>query len=222
MYKRVGLICENDLERQGLVHFLKSENFDLIFSSEDLESIPNSLTSEPFLAVIDAPHIEKQREAVEDLKQMAPNATAVIVTEHYDMDAMVDCFQSGARGYIVKSKRSEPLMIALRLVALGEMFIPPNLAEALSQRHKLSATGFDAEREAMAPAPELSPRERDVLCCLMAGYPNKSIARQLDVCEATVKVHVKAILRKLKVRNRTQAAIWASSNGMNDLGAAAY
>ena len=62
----------------------------------------------------------------------------------------------------------------------------------------------------------LSPRERDVLCCLMAGYSNKVIARELDVCEATVKVHVKAILRKLDVRNRTQAAIWASTRGVTE------
>ena len=51
-----------------------------------------------------------------------------------------------------------------------------------------------------------------MLCCLMAGYSNKVIARELDVCEATVKVHVKAILRKLNVNNRTQAAIWANSH----------
>ena len=60
---------------------------------------------------------------------------------------------------------------------------------------------------------KLSVRERDVLCCLMAGYSNKVIARELDVCEATVKVHVKAILRKLDVSNRTQAAMWASTRG---------
>jgi two-component system nitrate/nitrite response regulator NarL len=50
----------------------------------------------------------------------------------------------------------------------------------------------------------------------MAGYPNKVIARKLDVCEATVKVHVKAILRKLNVCNRTQAALWANSHGIHE------
>ncbi|KHK92880.1 LuxR C-terminal-related transcriptional regulator [Novosphingobium malaysiense] len=216
MFKSVCLVCENDLERQGLYHFLKSEEFDVICSASGLDDIPDSLSGDSFLAVIDVPDIEQQRGAVEDLKQIAPNAVTVILTENFDVDAMVGCFQSGARGYIVKSKRSEPLMIALRLVALGEMFIPPNLAEALNQRPQLGSSSFSVEKEKTNPAPELSPREHDVLCCLMAGYPNKSIARQLDVCEATVKVHVKAILRKLKVRNRTQAAIWASSNGIHD------
>ena len=64
-------------------------------------------------------------------------------------------------------------------------------------------------------------RERDVLGCLMAGYSNKVIARELDVCEATVKVHVKAILRKLDVSNRTQAAIWASTRGFANSGSSA-
>ena len=55
----------------------------------------------------------------------------------------------------------------------------------------------------------LSNREAEILQCLMQGAPNKIIARQLDVAEATVKVHVKAILRKIQVANRTQAAMWA-------------
>ena len=63
-------------------------------------------------------------------------------------------------------------------------------------------------------APQLSPREKLILRCLTQGDSNKSIARKIDSSEATVKVHVKAILRKIRVHNRTQAAIW----GMNNLG----
>ena len=62
-------------------------------------------------------------------------------------------------------------------------------------------------------APQLSPREKSILRCLMEGDFNKCIARKIDIAEATVKVHVKAILRKIRVQNRTQAAIWAMNNG---------
>ncbi len=62
-------------------------------------------------------------------------------------------------------------------------------------------------------APQLSPRERLILRCLTEGDSNKSIARKNDIAEATVKVHIKAILRKISVRNRTQAAIWGMNNG---------
>nr|WP_281377252.1 LuxR C-terminal-related transcriptional regulator [Stakelama sediminis] len=63
----------------------------------------------------------------------------------------------------------------------------------------------------------LSDREQQVLRCLMVGYPNKIISRHLNISEATVKVHVKAILRKLRVSNRTQAAIWASGRGLDQM-----
>ena len=62
-------------------------------------------------------------------------------------------------------------------------------------------------------APQLSPREKSILRCLIEGDSNKSIARKIDIAEATVKVHVKAILRKIRVQNRTQAAIWAMNHG---------
>jgi two-component system nitrate/nitrite response regulator NarL len=109
--------------------------------------------------------------------------------------------------------KSQPLMTALRLVSLGEKVMPSDLVEALEHQQLSGPSPLLPENEVVNAS--LSPRERDVLCGLMAGYPNKTIARQLDVCEATVKVHVKAILRKLKVRNRTQAAIWASHNGLH-------
>ena len=60
----------------------------------------------------------------------------------------------------------------------------------------------------------LSEREIEILRCLILGYANKVISRRLDISEATVKVHVKAILRKLRVSNRTQAAIWAVKRGL--------
>lgn len=66
------------------------------------------------------------------------------------------------------------------------------------------------------PSRMLSAREAEILHCLMEGAPNKTIARKLDVAEATVKVHVKAILRKIRVTNRTQAAMWAVTHFSNE------
>jgi two-component system, NarL family, nitrate/nitrite response regulator NarL len=205
----VCIISSNDVSREGLAHFLRSDGYVIlssIFSANEIEH-----TSERFLAVIDEPDAALQCAAVDDLKAHAPNALAVILAERFDMDTMVACFRSGAQGYIVKSIRAQPLMAALRLAALGEKVMPSDLANAFDSRQVTAPIDLGGMDDA-----NLSPRERDVLCCLMAGYPNKHIARQLSVCEATVKVHVKAILRKLKVRNRTQAAIWASSNGVSE------
>ncbi|MDE2570874.1 MAG: response regulator transcription factor [Sphingomonadales bacterium] len=215
MYDSVCVISADEIARQGLVHFLSSENFEVVCAVARLADVPASLHEETFLALIDVPDVDDQFDAVAELLHVAPDAFVVVLAEQFDLDATVGCFQAGARAYIVNSKRSQPLMAALKLVALGEKVMPSNLIDAFEYLPKWNATVVDTEAEYPPFNANLSPRERDVLCCLMAGYPNKTIARQLDVCEATVKVHVKAILRKLKVSNRTQAAIWASSNGMD-------
>lgn len=209
MSNNACIISSNDVNREGLAHFLRSDGYEIVnsvFNAEDIEE-----TSERFLAVIDEPDASLQCQSVIDLKTHAPNALAVILAERFDMDSMIACFRSGAQGYIVKSIRAQPLMAALRLASLGEKVMPSDLANAFDSRPVPASVDLGDIQDA-----NLSPRELDVLCCLMAGYPNKHIARQLNVCEATVKVHVKAILRKLKVRNRTQAAIWASSNGLSE------
>ena len=109
----------------------------------------------------------------------------------------------------------------------------PRAAAQRSRRRsdrRRAAAGHDGRRETAAaadeasepasevasgsdPVSDLSPREASILRWLVEGHSNKSIARKIDIAEATVKVHVKAILRKIRVHNRTQAAIWAMSNG---------
>lgn len=211
----VCLVSRNEISREGLAHFLRSEHFDVFVSAASCEDIPESLTNSSFLVVVDEPKVPDQPIVVETIQTNFINAKVVILAERFDLDAMVACFRAGAQGYIVNAMRSQPLMTALRLVSLGEKVMPSDLVETLGHRQFSGPSSISAENEILNA--NLSPRERDVLCCLMAGYPNKSIARQLEVCEATVKVHVKSILRKLKVSNRTQAAIWASHNGLSDV-----
>jgi two-component system, NarL family, nitrate/nitrite response regulator NarL len=228
MFTHVCVISANEISREGLEHLLCNEGFDVIFSGASVSEIDEGLSLTQFIAVVDEPDPTQQCQAVDALHASAPNAMAVILAEALDFDVMISCFHAGARGYIVRATRSGPLMTALHLVAFGEKVMPSDLVDALDQRFASPHLDLIESHLPLAPIKEyseneieiasasLSPRERDVLCCLMAGYPNKIIARQLDVCEATVKVHVKAILRKLKVQNRTQAAIWASSIGLND------
>ncbi len=102
---------------------------------------------------------------------------------------------------------------------LGETILPPELLQLIG------AAADDAAERADKPAAvqpviangldgaaRLSGRERWILCCIVDGDSNKHIARRIGIAEATVKVHVKAILRKIQLRNRTQAAIWAVNN----------
>ena len=92
---------------------------------------------------------------------------------------------------------------SLLLICAGERVFPHDLV----LERKLATPFGD-----WSDTPHLSPREREMLTHLVAGHSNKTIARRLDIAEATVKVHLKSVLRKIRVENRTQAAIWALTN----------
>jgi len=110
----------------------------------------------------------------------------------------------------------------MELVIMGEIIFPPaflsfvlgpedeQLGETAPRGEKHEAMLFTTEDTL---TPQLSAREKSILRCLIEGNSNKCIARKIDIAEATVKVHVKAILRKIRVQNRTQAAIWGMNNG---------
>lgn len=110
----------------------------------------------------------------------------------------------GARGYILKSARAEVLYHAVLLVLAGEIYVPPIV---LARRRALAGNGD------YGPLGKLTPREREVLERLVDGLTNKEIAQALAIGEGTVKVHLKAVLRKLEVANRTQAATLAMRLG---------
>jgi two-component system nitrate/nitrite response regulator NarL len=110
----------------------------------------------------------------------------------------------------------------VELVMAGETIFPPAFLSFVldaESNHLAEAAAGDESGEAILVttedtiAPQLSPREKSILRCLIEGDSNKCIARKIDIAEATVKVHVKAILRKIRVQNRTQAAIWGLNNG---------
>lgn len=208
------LICPQDISREGLQSILSSDGFNIVHSCRSLTDLVDANIDSDFLAVIDLNDPDSELQAIESLRAHYPDAKVTLLVEQFDMAKMVQCFDAGVNGYIVKSIRSEPLITALRLVALGEKVLPSELAEVLSKQQLEPHARNDFEDE--VEHANLSSRERDVLCCLMAGHSNKVIARELDVCEATVKVHIKAILRKLEVRNRTQAALWASTRGFSN------
>jgi len=95
---------------------------------------------------------------------------------------------------------------ALHLICSGERVIPRDLA--LGRKPQVPSSGTEPRPGGV----QLSPREKEMLSHLTAGDSNKAIARQLGITEATVKVHLKSVLRKIRVENRTQAAIWALAN----------
>jgi two-component system nitrate/nitrite response regulator NarL len=216
MYHDVCIVSACEITREGLGNILKSEGFGVIGSYGAITELEDMEFDSGFIIVLDGLEADDQSQAVREMKDQFASAPVVVLTERFDFSAMLECFQSGAQGYIVRSMKAQPLTTSLRLAALGERVLPPDLVDVFEQQSFTPIARTSEQSDEEVNRAKLSPRELDVLCCLMAGYSNKVIARKLAVCEATVKVHVKAILRKLNVHNRTQAAIWASSRGLSE------
>ena len=119
------------------------------------------------------------------------------------------CLRMGARGYLLSTISKDALIHSLALIRLGETVFPSDLAHALM-------SGGDGLNDAgeQRRLTELTLREVDILQCLTEGLSNKQIARRLGIREATVKIHVKSLIGKLGVANRTQAALWGVRAGV--------
>lgn len=169
-----------------------------------------------------------------------PGVKVVILSQFQIADDVWPAIEAGARGFLYHSTSSERLVKALELIALGEMIVPTEFLSAAGSRlnHMItpsehsqqtpalqfhaggSANGANGANGNEIPTDEqptalikgISRRETSILRLLMQGTSNKLIARQLVITEATVKVHIKAILRKLRLHNRTQAAMWACNH----------
>lgn len=150
---------------------------------------------------------------VESLPKGIP---VVIVSGSRQRSTIRAAIESGARGYILKSSNGEILKHVLPLVLSGELYVPAQaVASDEASGETDSATPFDEGGDFNPDFKSLTPRETQVLKLLTLGYSNKEIARSLGMLEGTVKVHVKSIMKKLGVNNRTQAAIAANRGFRN-------
>lgn len=148
-----------------------------------------------------------------DMKKRFPGTQVVVFAEHAEISCLAAAFEAGADGYILKSISAAALLDSLRLVRHGEKVFPSTLTCFLaSYRH---APAEPAGGDCKVGNVVLSDREMGILRGLAHGHTNKRIAKSLNITEATVKVNLKAVLRKLGMTNRTQVAIWAVQNRLH-------
>jgi DNA-binding NarL/FixJ family response regulator len=147
-----------------------------------------------------------------ELRERNPAVSVVVLSGVQDRANVMKALDLGAMGYIPKSARNEVMLSALQLVFAGGIYIPPEILAREHLSHTAGASG--GGRTIVSPADlGLTDRQLDVLALMMQGKNNKSICRTLNLAEATVKNHVTAILKALKVTNRTEAVI-----AVNELG----
>jgi len=212
---RVLLIDENGLMREGLQRLCETERYgcsvmDTIDQAVDTLRGTNHPKFDVIIAKCSGRNFDTQK--IRLLHRLGEEAKFVILSDTMDnLDLLTEAYELGADAYLFAHASPQVFMKSLELVLLGERMFPPRFI------------AFMARESAGEPFPHraiqtegLSPRETEILRYLSVGNSNKTIANKLQITEGTVKVHMKAITRKLGVSNRTQAAIWALSHGLGN------
>lgn len=214
-----ALIEPNSLFREGVEHILARTRFQVVIRADAVSALDGiaAVHRAPELAILwTEGGVHASIADIALLRRRYPGCRVVCIGQSHQSEENIDLLRAGADGVLLRSINADTFVRSLELVMLGERVIP---AAALPMIH----AGERAEPLVAPPAPpnaempskirrglrdyNLSTRELAILRCLVQGESNKIIALNLDIAEATVKVHVKAILRKIRVQNRTQAAI---------------
>lgn len=202
------LVGPSELLREGLSRILDTAKFRILFSAACIHDLLKKPLSRhrPLLLIMDVGGTDTDAEfaQIADFKATYPTSHVVVLADHCRSTDIVSAFRAGADAYLTKVAAYDTFIKALELVMLGQTVLPAETSKLIQD-----IRDDTKERELSI----LSTRENSILRCLIEGESNKAIAREIDIAEATVKVHVKAILRKIRVRNRTQAAVWAMNHG---------
>ena len=206
---RIVVVDDHTLFRRGITALLaKVPDFAVVGEAADgFEGIKAVAAHKPDVVLLDLnmPGISGI-EAMKAILAESPGTHVVMLTVSEDAEDLMAALRSGALGYLLKNIDSDFLVDSIRRAANGDSVMSPEMSTKLLREIR---TGAPASVH-----PALSPREREILGFLARGASNKEIARELDIAESTVKIHVQHILRKLELSSRVQAAVWAIEHGI--------
>ncbi|HQR50410.1 MAG TPA: response regulator transcription factor [Methylophilaceae bacterium] len=211
---RVLIVDDHTLFRSGIKLLLqRQEDFEVVGEAGDaLEGVKLAKRLKPDVVLQDL-HMPGTGglQAITLLREEAPQSQIIMLTVSEDAEDLLEALRAGARGYLLKNIETEFLMDSIRRAAAGESVMSPQMAGKLADAMRAPPKGAPA----IAPdANRLTPREREIIVMLARGASNKEIARELDLAESTVKIHVQGILRKLNLASRVQAAVFAVEHGL--------
>ncbi|HSO12455.1 MAG TPA: response regulator transcription factor [Anaerolineales bacterium] len=203
---RILLVDDHAVVREGLQRLIATDpGLEVIGeASNGVEGVHKALTLRPDVVIMDMIMPQKNGvEAIREIKAGNADARILVLTSFPDEEQLFPALEAGASGYLLKDALPDELLNAIRVVHTGESFLQPVIAQKvlsrLNARQANPPKTFDA----------LTEREKDVLKLLARGMGDREIAKELVISERTVNSHVRNILDKLCLENRTQAALFA-------------
>jgi two-component system nitrate/nitrite response regulator NarL len=224
----VFLVDRNQLFREGLKRLLDPREYPIVgeartLGDAEIASIPQA---KPGLLVIDIEGVDATHygQRLEELRRDRPDMKIIVLTGDTSRATFVKALSMSVDAYLFKDMSADALIRSFQVVTVGQQIFPTALimsrshsesGETVPLLNYLSAGVAELAPADQAVASGLTPREMDILRALVKGHSNKMIARELSISEGHVKVYLKTLLRKMRVKNRTQAAVWALHNGFS-------
>lgn len=208
---RTLIIDDHPLFRKGVIQLLGMEpEFEVVAeASSGDEGVTLALELNPDLILLDLNM--KGLNGIETLQVMREkdvDARIIILTVSNSADDLVGAIRAGSDGYILKDTAPDEMVRLIKDSVLGKNAISAELSGMLATALRQEAVVTNRSHAG------LTERELSILKCLAHGMSNKLIARDLDIMDSTVKVHIRNLLKKLKFRSRVEAAVWAVSNNL--------
>jgi DNA-binding NarL/FixJ family response regulator len=212
---RLLVVDDHPVVRQGLRTFLETRaDFEVVGEAGDGETaVAEAARLQPDVILMDLvmPGVDGL-EAINRIRAADPEARILVLTSFASADQVLPALRAGAAGYLLKDAAPAEVEAAIRAVHRGEGLLDPAVtATVLAEVSRPTAEANETD----AGFASLTRREREVLGLLGRGMTNAAIARELFVAEKTVKTHVSSILAKLRVADRTQAALYAARLGLS-------
>jgi len=211
---RVLLVDDHNLFRSGVRALLARQvDIEVVGEAADgLDGVKQARQLKPDIVLLDLdmPGVTG-RGVLRTLLEELPQTRVLMLTVSEDAEDLLATLRAGAAGYLLKNIDTEYFVDAIRRAAVGESVVSPEMTGKLVAGLKGPVAGVS-----QADKDRLSVREREILAVLARGASNKEIAREFDLAESTIKIHVQNILRKLNLNSRVQAAVYAVEHGLSE------
>jgi two-component system nitrate/nitrite response regulator NarL len=219
---KILLVDPHQLSREGLKRLLVSETHDVVGVARSLDEavdlVTKGLAPDLLICGLEDSTASDQSAMVAQIRSSFPNLKVVILTDSVSSNLLLQAINAGVNACLLRDMSLEALSRSLELVMLGQQIFPTQAALTLVANRSTGPAyaGSGPASETTLRPRSVSNREGEILRSLLSGHSNKMIARQLGISEATVKVHLKGVMRKINAQNRTQAAMWGLANGYGE------